>query len=74
MFGKIAFLMPFQKYLPKHIRHNYSDQMSKKSNLVNLGLVFANESSGVGMADILGFIHQYIQEGNASEQVVFRGD
>ena len=48
--------------------------MSKKSNLVNLGLVFANESSGVGMADILGFIHQYIQEGNASEQVVFRGD
>ena len=74
MVGRLTFLKPFQKYVPKHIQHKYSEQMSKKSSVVNLGLVFANESSGEGMAEILKFMHRYIHEGNASEEVVFGGD
>jgi hypothetical protein len=48
--------------------------MSKKSSVVNLGLVFANEACSEGMVDILEFMHQYIHKGKAKEQVVFGGD
>ena len=74
MIGKLAFLKPFQKYVPKRITHKYSAEMSKKSSAINLGFVFANESSGEGMVEILKFMHQYIHESNANEQVVFDGD
>lgn len=72
--GKLTFLKPFQNYVPKHIIHKYSDQMSKKSNVVNLGLVYANEASNEGMVEIMKFVHQYIHEGNAGEKAVFGGD
>ena len=39
-----------------------------------MGLVFANESTGDGMAEILEFMHKYIQKGNVNEQVVFGGN
>lgn len=46
--GELTFLKPFQKYGPKHVIHKYTEEMSKKSSVVNLGLVFANESSSEG--------------------------
>lgn len=48
--------------------------MSRKSNVVNLGLVYANEASNEGMVEIMKFVHQYIHEGNAGEKAVFGGD
>ncbi len=69
--GKLNFLKPFQKYVPKHIRHTHNEQMTWQ---INLGLVFANEACSEGMVDILEFMHQYIYKGKAKEQVVFGGD
>lgn len=48
--------------------------MSRKSNVVNLGLVYANEASNEGMVEIMKFVHQYIHEGNDGEKAVFGGD
>lgn len=70
---KINFLEPYKKYVPSHITHQYSDKMSQKSSVVNLGIVFAGESSYEGMTEIMEFIHSYIPKDN-KEQLIFGGD
>ena len=42
-----------------HIEHEYSEQMSQKSELVNLGLFNANPSSNEGVTAIMGHLQEY---------------
>ena len=43
--SQLEFLKPFQKYVAKHIPHEYSAMFQQKGEAVNLGLVFQNENS-----------------------------
>lgn len=68
----LEFLTPFQKYVAKHIPHEYSAMFQRKGEAVNLGLIFHNENSSEGMLHILEYLHKYVH--NYDERVVFGGD
>ena len=68
----IRFIRSFNKFVPRHICHEYSVQMHKKSEERSLGLIFENESSTDGMANILESLHSYIPDGVG--KVIFGGD
>ena len=68
----LEFLKPFQKYVTKHIPHEYSSMFQRKGKAVNLGIIFKNENSSEGMLHILEFLHKYFR--NFDERVVFGGD
>ena len=68
----LEFLKPFQKYVAKHIPHQYSGLFQQKGEAVNLGIIFENENSSDGMLHILEFLHKYVR--NFDERVVFGGD
>ena len=70
--SQLEFLKTFQKYVAKHIPHEYSAMFQQKGEAVNLGLVFQNENSSEGMLHILEFLHKYVR--NFDERVVFGGD
>lgn len=69
----MPFFHPYIKYVPKHILHEYTNEMSKKSEAVNLGLVFEDENTSEGMIKILEYLHKYVRLDDA-EQTVFGGD
>lgn len=46
----------FGDVVPKHIPHKYSQEMSRKSEKVNLGILFKNENKGEDMIDILRYL------------------
>ena len=68
----IQFLHSFAEFVPRDILHEYSVQMHKKSEERSLGLIFENESSTDGMANILESLHSYIPDGVG--KVIFGGD
>ncbi|XP_066910178.1 uncharacterized protein [Clytia hemisphaerica] len=82
----IAKFMPsfkmFQKVIPKHMKHDFSEEMSKPSEVVPLGLLFENENESSGMFKILDhlqkeYVPTYVNEENETEvlqQIHFGGD
>ena len=52
--------------------HEYSVEMHQKSEERSLGLIFENENSTDGMAQILESLHAYVPDGVG--KVVFGGD
>lgn len=62
----------FEKYVKKHIPHQFSASFQKKGECINLGLVFENENTTEGMVHILESLHKYVKD--FDERVVFGGD
>ena len=69
--NNIKFLSSFKKFVPRHIIHEYSVQMHRKSEKRSLGLTFENESSTDSMSKILETLHGYIPDGVG--KVIFGG-
>lgn len=69
---KLLFLGSYKKYVPSHINHQYSKEMSQKTECVNLGIIPENSNTSEGMMHILENLHQYIDE--TKEPTVFGGD
>ena len=54
----------FKKHIPRHINHPFVKEMSQKSTVVPLGLIFENENTSSGMAKILREIQEkYVPNG-----------
>jgi len=68
----MPFFHSYSKYVPKHILHEYTLEMNKTSEAVNLGLVFEDENTSDGMIKILEYLHKYVRPGD--EETVFGGD
>ena len=65
-------LSPFSKAVPKHISHQYSTHMSKKSEVAVLNVLMRNEAQASDMLDIMHTIQGYL--GNCQKQVASGGD
>lgn len=68
----LEFMKPFEKYVKRHIPHQFSASFQKKGECINLGLVFENENTTEGMVHILESLHKYVKD--FDERVVFGGD
>ncbi|XP_066922839.1 uncharacterized protein [Clytia hemisphaerica] len=71
----------FKKFVPKHIKHQFTKEMTQKSEVVPLGLIFKCEQTTSEMAEILKEIQEkYVplkqtEEGvEVKEKVPFGGD
>ena len=56
-------LVPFAKAVPKHIQHQYSKVMSKKSEVFVLDVLMKNEAKYTDMIDIMSAMQGYLGEG-----------
>ena len=66
-------LLPFSESVPKHIIHQYSREMSKKSEVVVLDILMKNEASGPDMIDSMQSLHGYLRTDYPSERTVLSG-
>ncbi|KAK3721664.1 hypothetical protein QZH41_013812 [Actinostola sp. cb2023] len=57
----------FKDVVPNHIRHKYSHQLVKKTNMVNLGIIFKDENLGEDMIDIVRYLHRWVPSTNENE-------
>ena len=55
-------LSSLSKSVPNHIKHKYSQQMSKKSEVVVLDVLMKNEATSAGMLDIMTAMQDYLGE------------
>ena len=55
-------LVPVSKVVPKHILHQYSAEMSKKSDVVVLDVLMKNEAKNKDMLDIMKTLQDYLGE------------
>ena len=60
-------LSPLSKSIPKHILHKYSDQMSRKSEVVVLDVLMKNEAKHSDMLDIMLKMQDYLGKNYPSE-------
>ena len=66
-------LQPLSKVVPKHIMHEYSAEMSKKSEVVVLDVLMKNENCSSDMVDIMKTMQEYLGESYPSEHRVASG-
>ena len=66
-------LQPLSKVVPKHIMHEYSAEMSKKSEVVVLDVLMKNENCSSDMVDIIKTMQEYLGESYPSEHRVASG-
>lgn len=55
-------LSVLSRSVPKHIKHLYSQEMSKKSEVVVLDVLMKNEATSTGMLDIMKTMQDYLGE------------
>ena len=53
-------LAPFRKFVNKHIKHPYSEEMSKKSDVYVLDILMKNEAKHKDMIDIMTTMQSYL--------------
>jgi (p)ppGpp synthase/HD superfamily hydrolase len=59
----------------QHVPHQYSQEMSKQSNLVTLGLINANPSSNDGVTQIMRELQRYCpRHGDKVVSILCNGD
>ena len=46
---KLSFLKSYERFVPVHIPHKYSEHMAKKSEYVNLGIIPENSNTSEGI-------------------------
>ena len=68
-----AALTPFSKLVPKHILHRYSNEMSKKSEVVVLDVLMKNEAKNRDMLDIMNTLQGYLGEKYPEDRPVLCG-
>ena len=66
-------LVPFYKVVPKHILHQYSVEMSKKSDVVVLDVLMKNEAKNKDMLDIKKMLQDYLGENYPDNRPVLSG-
>ena len=66
-------LSVLSKSVPSHIKHKYSQEMSKKSEVVLLDVLMKNEATSTGMLDITKTIQDYLGEDYPSKNKVASG-
>lgn len=66
-------LTPFAKVVTKHIKHVYSDEMSKKSDVFVLDVLMKNETKHKDMIDIMATLQGYLGEGYSADHPVASG-
>ena len=71
----ITGLAPLAKFVPKHILHQYSAEMSRKSEVFNLDVLMKNEAKHDDIIDIMQTLHDYLGKGyNEEKRVLCGGD
>ncbi|KAK3731057.1 hypothetical protein QZH41_019215 [Actinostola sp. cb2023] len=58
----------FKDIVPTHIKHKHSDEMKKKTNKVNMGIIFKDENLGEDMIDIVRELHQWVPSTDENEE------
>ncbi len=66
-------LSPLSKSIPKHILHKYSNEMSRKSDVVVLDVLMKNEAKHSDMLDIMLELQKYLGKDYPSERRVPSG-
>ena len=69
----IPSLAPFSKVVPKHIRHRYSAEMSKKSDVAVLDVLMKNEAKHKDMLDIMSTLQDYLGKDYPDDKPVLSG-
>ena len=68
-------LKTLQAHVERHIKHQFTSEMSQESTVVNLGTVSANPASTARVIDIMTNLHKYVpSKGNGLHTVVCNGD
>ena len=71
----ITGLAPLAKFVPKHILHQYSAEMSRKSEVFTLDVLMKNEVKHDDMIDIMQTLQDYLGKGyNEEKRVLCGGD
>ena len=71
----IKALSPLSKSVPQHIKHCYSQQMSRRSEVVVLDVLLKNETCHSDMVDIMQSMQAYLGDNYpASQRVASGGD
>ena len=58
----IAYLNPLQKQVEEFIPHEYVKEMTRKTTVVNLGVVEADPAATTGVIDIMSHIQSFVPE------------
>lgn len=66
-------LSPLAKSVTQHIEHQYSAEMSQKSEVIVLDVLMKNEASRADMLDIMNHIQGYLGKGFPSDKRVLSG-
>ena len=69
----IKSLTPFSKAIPKHIPHEYSTEMSKKSEVVVLDVLMKNETKHADMIAIMNTMQEYLGSDYDEERRILSG-
>ena len=69
----LSALTPLSKAIPKHITHQYSTEMSKKSEVVVLDALMKNETKHADMIAIMNTMQEYLGSDYDEERRVLSG-
>lgn len=69
----LSALTPLSKAIPKHITHQYTTEMSKKSDVVVLDVLMKNETKHADMIDIMNIMQEYLGSDYDEERRVLSG-
>ncbi len=75
--AQIPALQELKGQVLSHIPHAHSDDMAKKSHVINLGTVEANPASTAGVIDIMNHLNAYVpcsSDGSHIHQLPVNGD
>ena len=69
----IVALHPLAKFVPKHILHRYSKEMSEKSEVYTLDVLMKNEAKVDHMVDIMQKLQGYLGKDYSDDKIVLCG-
>ena len=58
-----------------HIKHQFSEEMTKKSTVINIGAIDANPASTAGVIEVMEKLHEYVPSVNGKlHKIICNGD